>query len=200
MSDPITLVSGFGRCGSSLAMQMLAAGGMPVTGEYPIFEATCPVHVRGVDWWPSLAGKAVKVLYPHRMTPLDWMDCEYRAIWLDRDPGEQAKSFQKFAAAFLPVEIGGRMARRALIASYRADRPQCMAVLQRLCRGRVMAMRFERLLSHPRESAEAISQHLGGSLNVDSMAAAVRPRLAKCMGGFLEMDLMLESRVFPIML
>lgn len=197
MAEPITLVSGFGRCGSSLVMQMLAAGGMPATGEYPTFEATCPGHTRGVDWWPTLAGKAHKVLNPTWDNVPGWVESGYRAIWLDRDPAEQAKSHQKFSAMFLPQEMNrvqGRAGRRALMASYREDRPDSLAVLRKRCAGRVLELRFELVLSNPAAVAAAINVFVGGGLDVDAMAAVVRPRSPRCLPGFLEMDLMEMAR------
>lgn len=193
MSAAITLVSGFGRCGSSLVMQMLAAGGMPATGDYPTFEATCPGHIRGVDWWPSLAGKALKVLDPTWGSVPGGLGCRYRAIWLDRDPAEQAKSWQKFSAMFLPVPMQGRESRRALMASYRKDRPGCLELLRRRCEGRVLELRFERILSHPAETAQAINAFIELGLDVAAMAAAVRPRPPRCLPDFLELDLMAEA-------
>ena len=38
LSDTILLICGHGRCGSSLVMQMLAAGGVKCAGKYPDFE------------------------------------------------------------------------------------------------------------------------------------------------------------------
>lgn len=36
--DTLILVCGFGRCGSSLVMQMLDVGGLPVVGSFPDYE------------------------------------------------------------------------------------------------------------------------------------------------------------------
>lgn len=39
MSDkPTIFVSGLGRCGSSMTMQMLDAAGIPCIGDYPAYE------------------------------------------------------------------------------------------------------------------------------------------------------------------
>ena len=38
MKRPTVFVCGHGRCGSSMVMQMLDAGGFPCFGEYPAYE------------------------------------------------------------------------------------------------------------------------------------------------------------------
>src|SRR5271163_1780808 len=91
---PPVVVTGFGRCGSSLVMQMLHAAGFPVTGEYPSFECE-EYHFGGVAP-PAGASKILN------------LDCEappggpYRWIWLDRNPAQQVKSQAK-----LLRELGG---------------------------------------------------------------------------------------------
>ena len=90
----ITIVSGFGRCGSSLVMQMLEAGGMPCSGEYPAFEDEAGnlllADMLSLDYMQTLEGKAVKLLDPHRgKIP---KGPEYHVLGCSRDYGEQARS------------------------------------------------------------------------------------------------------------
>ena len=91
MSLPITVVAGFGRCGSSLVMQMLAAGGMRTPySSFPSYEIPHGIKVL----MGELYGGAVKILDPHVHQPPKGH--VYRFIWLDRDPVQQAKSMAKF--------------------------------------------------------------------------------------------------------
>ena len=67
----IILVVGFGRCGSSLCMQMLNAAGVDCLGEAPHYEDPRTVIKRLSQNWLYLQdGKAVKVLDFH-LTGMD---------------------------------------------------------------------------------------------------------------------------------
>lgn len=88
------LICGVGRCGTSLVMQMLKAAGLRVPGEHPFheFEDGAP------DGWEDQFD-AVKWLAPGRATEPLSMDYDWRALWLTRNPLEQAKSWVKFSQA-----------------------------------------------------------------------------------------------------
>jgi len=94
MKDKIIVVCGLGRCGSSLMMQMLHAGGLTCTGEAPPYE-----HPNGAmnhfnaRWLTQQTDKATKVLLPHHVK---FLPANYYFIWLERNPLEQAKSTFKF--------------------------------------------------------------------------------------------------------
>jgi len=182
---PITLVCGFGRCGSSMVMQMLRAGGMPVTGEWPDFETILGIANGSVSALEDSynAGRATKILEPHKVAP-KLRPGGYRSIWLDRDVEQQAKSLMKL------LEVGeNRRNRRALSRSLLIDRAQALKALNRL--GPVLELRFEDILLLPRASALAMAEfcELPESA-IDAMAAAVRPRSPMCaMGRDLEADL-----------
>ena len=64
----IVVVTGFGRCGSSLAMRMLCAGGMPVTTDNrDSFEDERVMRLPGdTRWLRECEGRALKVLDPYR--------------------------------------------------------------------------------------------------------------------------------------
>lgn len=157
-SRPVIVVAGLGRCGSSLTMQMLEAGGVPCVGEYPAFEdpRSCSLQFDW-KWFSSCAGKAVKVLDPHHLdVPLHSVPCS--VIWLDRDPTEQAKSQLKFANAFAPTQ-SDRNSRRRWRASLERDRVPAMRAAGN---GHMpwLTLTFEQLLSQRVESANRIFLHL----------------------------------------
>ena len=93
----ITVVSGLPRSGTSLMMQMLAAGGMPVLTDgvrfadddnprgYFEYEPVKRTK-RDASWVPLAEGKAVKVIYAllRDLPP----EHEYRVIMMRRDLGE----------------------------------------------------------------------------------------------------------------
>lgn len=177
MTKPVILVCGFGRCGSSLLMQMLAAGDIPVTGEWPGFEDDRVGPDFDPAWIAAQHGRAVKLLDPqlfrHRFLPGD-----YRVIWLDRDRRQQARSQAKFIRAVQGLPIDRRGIRR-LAASYRRDRPVAMAALRKL--GPVLTLRFEDLLTKPFSTTGAVLDFLeaGGedrAQQILTMADAIRMR------------------------
>jgi len=160
-SPTLTIVSGFGRCGSSLVMQMLAAGGYPTVGEYPAYEVEAP-EVLTEAFLAAHDGMAIKVLDLH-VYPLP-VGPAYRVIWLDRDYRQQARSMAKFlgatvGACFDRADLG------KLKRSYAADRPKVFAALFRMG-ARVLPLRFELLVGAPNTAALRLAQFLGGGLGV----------------------------------
>jgi hypothetical protein len=101
-------VGGLARCGTTLMMHMLHAGGIPCMGSKPDFEVdefnNRPVKAAFLE---RHSGHAFKLLDPHR-TPLPH---GFRGVlvWLDRDPAQQAKS----QAKFVHLMTGAPMANRA---------------------------------------------------------------------------------------
>lgn len=178
--EAITIVSGFGRCGSSLVMQMLDAGGMPCAGEYPAFEPEqSRAHLAGgavsAEWLASIAGHAVKILDPQNGT-MPKVEC--RIIWCARDYHEQARSHVKFGAVFgLPAD---RALVRSYEKSYRRDKPLAVRSLLRTGAPSIAEVRFEDVLREPERWAHFINEYCGGGLDESLMAKAVRPRSPLC--------------------
>lgn len=173
MSAHVLVVSGFARCGSSLAMQMLRAGGVRCVGKPPAFEdmRSAPHGPIEDGWFAKLAGRAVKVLEP----ALNRIPARVprRAIWLDRDPEEQARSYLRFLRVVHGVAPGddgatiGKLARSLV-----RDRPRSIA-----CLGVVpLIVPFERMLAQPAAVAEEISTFAGLDLDPAAMAAVVGQR------------------------
>lgn len=199
MAGPVIMVCGFGRCGSSLAMQMLHAAGVPMYGDdavWPSFEAgEAQKLIRGdLTWLPKAEGRAVKVLDLHRGRHLPGPPVAIKAIWLDREPVEQARSHLKFLAAMLGQVDRSRAAVRAMARSIHKDRPRAQAVLATL-RADVLRLDFEDLLASPVAAAERIARHVGG-LAVAPMADCVVPRAPECLPYMLE-GLLLTQRPAP---
>lgn len=173
----IVLVCGFGRCGSSMVMQMLAAGGMATVGRGPAYEDD-RAGERPIDaaWMVSLAGSAVKVLDPHVTRPP--IGPSYRVIWMERNEREQAKSQAKFLRMMAGVELG-RHEVRAFAASYRRNMPEVDALFRAIS-AKVLRLRFEQVLANPERAALQIVGHLGTALDIRAMTAAVINRMPQC--------------------
>lgn len=180
------VVAGLGRCGSSLMMQMLHAGGMHCVGEAPAFEddrVRDRVAPADIEAW---RGQAVKVLDPHRTG----LPGDVRVIWLDRDPKQQADSQAKFLRILGGITID-RSKRRAAAAGLAVERSAAMRVIG----GRpVLTIRFETLLADPQFTAEKVASFLTPiPLDVGQMVAQVLPRDPACRPD-LGIEMMLVER------
>jgi len=189
MADLI-VVSGFGRCGSSLMMQMLDAGGLdPVADNTASYEdqrtLRLPSHP---GWLDDAGGRPVKVLDPHiHRLPANesrWPRREhgYRVIWLDRDPKEQSRSMAKLL--LLEGRILTRTQRRRIERGLRRDRPKALRALP-LPR---LGLRFRDLIQHPENTSARVRDFLGEDLDVAAMVVQVIPRDPGCLEGFLELS------------
>lgn len=195
---PTALVVGSGRCGSSLVMQMLEAGGCYCTGEYPTFE---DMRFNGMGTQldtRTLAGKAHKVIYPSAVQPsmveaLAKIDSDIRIIHVVRDPRQQAKSYVKFARLMMGLRLSGPEGRRFAFATFRAlpeEQRQIETLFTEI--GHFMQIKFETIILDPAAAAETIAQFLGG-LDSQAMAAVVRKRSPACYPGLLEARLLTEE-------
>ena len=187
-SQPCIVVAGLGRCGSSLLMQMLSAGGVPCLGSYPDFEdeRTVP-ETFSAPWFDGLRGCAVKILEAHRL-PIMKMP-GHIVIWLYRDEIEQAKSALKFLASTGMRVDNGRRAVRAFAAGIRRDSSIASARLGLLHDNPTLAISFATIVEHPTDVASKISRWLarfGFSTDPDAMAGQVVPRPATCLPYMLE--------------
>lgn len=192
MSD-ITIVSGLGRCGSSLVMQMLAAGGHPVFEPEealpPAYENVAALGLpQRHEFLQRAHGTALKVLDPHkfRLPAIH----HYRVIWCDRDPREQAKSQMKFLGAMFGV-ARSRDDRRAIERGLRRDRGACLALFLKMPRASLLVVRFEDLLSWPLAAAEKIARFAGLPQSAEAaMAGRVVRRSPLCFDGMMELQQM----------
>lgn len=189
---PITLVCGFGRCGSSLVMQMLVAGGMPAYGpgsEYPAYETYLSQELpQNHKWLKGAYGRCVKILDPRIFTPPDGLP--YQIIWIDRNPVEQGKSSVKFMGVLAPHLIMDADAAKKLAKLYERDRPKTLTLLARL--GPMLITSFEELILQPEMTVEKILQFFDLSLDHVAMLSQVRVRGPECLPYLLETKLIQE--------
>lgn len=178
MNETITLICGFGRCGSSLVMQMLEAGGMPVTGEYPAFEDSDIVRPGSIDTTrlPGINGHALKFLDPQRYTIPRGISTH--AIWCRRDYDEQAKSHAKFLREVVGLPMN-REQRDRLARTFKEDAKFAICALREAGVKHILDLRFEDVICRPRVAAEQISRFCG-DLDADKMAAVVHSRSPDC--------------------
>lgn len=181
--DTITVVSGLPRSGTSLVMQMLAAGGMPVLTDgrrvpdddnprgYFEFE---PVKRTASDssWITAAKGKAVKAIYQLlRSLPPEH---SYRVILLRRDIREVVASQHAMLRRLGkgPPAISDEALARGLEAGLR----DVEAWLGQQQNWSVLQLAHAELLASPHAAAEKLSAFCGG-LDAAAMAAVIDPSL-----------------------
>lgn len=184
------MVCGHGRCGSSLVMQMLQAGGFPVFGEYPAFEPEEVGFDRNSDILLSLiSGRAAKILDPQYT---QWGDLSnVFVVWMDRDRNEQARSHVKLLRTLGQMEVSDSVV-RSMSQGYGKDTSKALNRLS-ASGAHVMRMTFEFLLSNPYEGAESIARHIHADLDIEKMAATVIRRHPSCMPD-MDIELSLVSQ------
>lgn len=178
----IGLVAGFGRCGSSLVMAMLRAGGLPVVGHPPIFEsADFTEHGTSETFLRKHDGSILKWLDPTHV----YLPPAFRGgpvLWLDRDPSEWAASHMKLRNMWTGSPLRHEdPAGHASLTSEVAERTR--SVVQKIgSYGHMERLRFEDILSNPHNAAETLSRvfRAFGSLDIARASAMVRARTADC--------------------
>lgn len=196
MADPVLLVAGLGRCGTTMLMTMLDAGGFPVAGPRPAYELSERFWAGGFDraWLSAQRGCAVKLIDPSRYV---LRDSDFSAppvtILMERRAAQQSRSQVKLLNIGLDGALG-RKTERALRRSIEADSPRLRAKMGHL--GFVYRVQFEKVLADPASAADRLARivrhHWGRSLNTSGASAAVIARDPRCLP-----DLTMEAAVLP---
>ena len=181
--DFITIVSGLPRSGTSLMMQMLAAGGIPPLTDhlraadesnprgYVEFDAV--KRLRSDHSWLDLArGHAVKIIHLLvRELPTD-RGLQYRVIFMRR-PLEEVLASQR---AMLERQ-GKKAADEALLA--KVFRGQLEQVEQWLATAPEFSVLYveHRALFESAQPTARVNEFLGGQLDVAAMLSVIEPTL-----------------------
>lgn len=184
MTEAVTIVSGLPRSGTSVAMQMLAAGGIPaLSDQLRVADADNPrgyyeyepvLRLRtDKSWLEGARGKVVKIVHLLLMELPEGFD--YRVVFMQRDLSEVIRS-QK-----VMLERGGRplppLPPEKLAQIYTNQLATVRRWLAERSAFRVLDMPYAGLVADPAKSAAAMNEFLGGTLDVTAMAAAVDPSL-----------------------
>ncbi len=176
------MVAGVPRSGTSLVMQMLAAGGVPVLTD----EARPPdIHNpkgylefapakglrRDASWLPDARGRAVKVV--HALVSTLPVGFDYRLVLVRRDLREVVDSQQ----AMLPRPVAGGLPPERLVEIFDTQLGELDAWLAQQPHFRVLRLEHATLMAGPQHSAAELSAFLGGGLDCEAMAAVVDPAL-----------------------
>jgi len=179
--DFVALVSGVPRSGTSLMMQMLAAGGFPVLAdaarppdadnprgylEYAPVAAT----PRDVAWLGDARGRAVKVV--HTLLRHLPEGPQLRVVLMLRDLGEVARSQRAMLARRGEPEAGEDLtpvweAQLRGVRAWAVERPHTA----------LLALDYRQVVSDARAAGRRVDAFLGGVLGPEAMAACVDPAL-----------------------
>ena len=180
----VTIVSGLPRSGTSLLMQMLAAGGLPVMTDgkraadddnprgYFELEAIKQTR-RDASWLKAADGKAVKVV-SHLLFDLP-VDCSYQVVFVLR-PIPEILASQK---AMLKRHglTGAEVEPEKLAAAYEEHLEEVRMWLAAQSHFRVLYLPYGDVIRDPAAAAAQVSTFLGSRLDRDAMARVVDPAL-----------------------
>lgn len=184
---PIIVVSGLPRSGTSMAMRMLEAGGLQVVtdglraaddsnphGYYEHARVLALDKGGDTTWLAAARGRAVKVV--SALLPYLPERYAYKVIFMRRDLREVIASQHTMLAKrgrpeAAPEHDGG------LAEDYEAHLVKIGNLLARRDSFEVLDVDYQEVVRAPLDQAQRIAAFLGGSLDVDRMAAAVDPAL-----------------------
>lgn len=188
-SEFVTVVSGIPRSGTSLMMQMLAAGGVPLLVDAPdvarvpdrdnpngYFEYAPVKRLHAENaWLPGARGRAVKVI--HALLTALGRQVPVRVLFLQRDLAEVV------ASQGVMLERGGHaddaLPPDRLAAIFRSQADDALAWLQGRPRCSVLMVEHAAALASPAAVAAEVDRFLGGGLDRAAMAAVVDPGLQR---------------------
>lgn len=185
--DEVIIVSGLPRSGTSMMMQMLAAGGLtPLADEvreadvdnprgYYEYEPSKARNNAGA-WLADAEGKVVKVVA--QLLPGITPNHRYRIVFMERPLNEILASQSKMLER--NAKQGARIRKQALANQFVNQVGRVRDVLTaRAEKVSVTSIHYHEALENPQQVAEALNTFLGGGLDVTAMVAAVAPELRR---------------------
>jgi hypothetical protein len=179
-----TIVSGVPRSGTSLMMQMLAAGGMPLLVDHTrqpsvdnpagFFEyAPVKASARDISWFVDACGRGVKVIYSllAHLPP----EGEIRLLLMDRDLHEVMDSQRAMLErAGTPSDPSLDLRLSQIFGRQLAD---ARAWAARRPYTTLLSVAHSELIDDPGPIVADIDSFLGGGLDRPAMAACIDPSL-----------------------
>jgi len=184
--QPLVLVSGLPRSGTSMLMQMLEKGGMPIVTDkirtadednpkgYHEFE-----RIKDIDkttdksWLKQYRGQVIKTIsFLLQDLPLD---LNYQVLFMRRNLDEVLRSQNKMlerSGATAPTVADQKMR-----ANYEFHLKKVYYRLDHTPNFQVLYLDYPAVVENPLREAKRINEFLGGRLNVEAMAGAVESSL-----------------------
>ena len=182
----VTVVTGLPRSGTSMMMQMLAAGGIPAhtdgirepdednpRGYYEHEQATRLYQES--SWLPSARGKAVKLVA--RLAPFLPAGHEYRLVMMRRDLNEVVASQRAMLRRL--GRGGANLGPAALMRSYIRELIHVHRWLRDTPDVSVLSVDYAETLRCPGETAQRLGEFLGTPFDRAAAARSVDPQLRR---------------------
>jgi hypothetical protein len=176
----ITVVSGLPRAGTSMLMQLLAAGGMPILSDgvraadadnprgYFEYEAAKRLRTDRA-WLGDAAGKAVKIVA--QLLPYLPADFTYKVLFIERDLEEVLASQQTMLAR--QARHGAQLEPARLRATFARQVQHVQDWLARQEHIETLYVSHHEGLADPHRLATTVNDFLGGDLNLAAMTAVI---------------------------
>lgn len=185
-ADSIVVVSGLPRSGTSMVMQMLAAGGMRVLSDESRqadednprgYLEFAPVRNLFADssWLMRQRGTAVKIVTPLLAALPQGLAC--RVILCERDLDDVLDSQERMLRRRGTSHSNRPERRSVLKEEYARAVTHARQMLSQRPHTRVLTVQYESAVSDPQACAERINEFLSARLDVTRMVSAVEPAL-----------------------
>jgi hypothetical protein len=189
--QPIVVVSGLPRSGTSMVMKMLEAGGLSVLtdglrtadednpkGYYEVERVKNLGQEADKDWLAGARGRGIKVIsYLLKSLPPRF---NYRVVFIRREMEEVLASQRKMLARRGETEETPPERMRPL---FEDDLWRAGYQLKRRPEFETIELHYSAVLARPLEEARRLAAFLGGGLDAEAMAAAVDPQLYRNRAG-----------------
>jgi predicted AlkP superfamily phosphohydrolase/phosphomutase/tetratricopeptide (TPR) repeat protein len=185
-SEIITIVSGLPRSGTSMMMQMLERGGIPLLIDdkrqpdshnpegYYEFEQVKSLDKGDNDWLADCKGKAVKVIA--QLIQYLPSSAHYRIIFMERGLDEVLESQRRMLHRSEKTDSGySNHADMAAVFSKQLE--QIQGVIREQSNMELLRVSHSACISDPRQTAKNIAAFLAADFDAFSAAAAVQPEL-----------------------
>jgi len=176
MSNTVTIVSGLPRSGTSMAMQMLHAGGINILTDHlrkednnnpkGYFEFE-PIKKLATDntCLDAAADKAVKVVT--QLVQYLPPKFRYKIIYMQREPAEVFVSQQTM------LNKNTSQLNISMLSAFEKQEEKCIAWMKAQPHIEVLYIEYKTAIQSPRETAEKMASFLGQELDIDAMQKAV---------------------------
>jgi len=184
-AQPVTVVSGLPRSGTSMLMKMLEAGGIPPLTDnirtadddnpkgYYEFERVKALDKGDTAWLKDANNKVVKVISALlKYLPANY---NYRIVFLRRNMPEILASQRKMLVR--RGEDPDKVDDAQMTELFNKHLQQVEGWLADQLNMQVLYVHYSEILADPRPEAQKINDFLGGKLDVEEMTAVVDPDL-----------------------
>ncbi len=187
LAESVVIVTGLPRSGTSMFMQMLVAGGMPVLTDsqrrpdednprgYLEFEPVKQL-LKDSKWLAEQGrGKAIKIVSPLLPAVPAGLPC--RIILTERNLDEVLDSQERMLARRNKSELATPHRRKVLKEEYQRTTERVKTMIARRPATDLLVLEYSKATADPFGTAARVNAFLGGGFDVDRMAAAIDPAL-----------------------